>query len=89
VGKPEYAARLIGWANVTREKIQDTRPNIEQAAMDKLMAACLATMGEVAFSDAYDQGQMMTLDEAVRFAPGEEAVTLNQPAEYTLKKAND
>jgi predicted ATPase len=89
VGKPEYAARLIGWADAKREKIQDPRPPVEQPDVDKLIALCLAKMGEVAFSDAYDQGQMMTLEEAVRFALGEEAVTLKQPAEYTLKKAND
>jgi hypothetical protein len=36
--------------------------------MDKIIAACVAKMGEVAFSDAYDEGQKMTLDEAVAYA---------------------
>jgi hypothetical protein len=66
--KPEHAARLIGWANEMRLKLDDPRPNTEQADIDKIIAACLAKMGEVAFSDAYDDGQKMTLDEAVALA---------------------
>jgi tetratricopeptide (TPR) repeat protein len=71
VGKPEYAARLIGWADVTHEKIGDPRLPLEQADVDKIIAACLVKMGEVAFSDAYEEGQKMTLDEAVMYALGE------------------
>ena len=62
------AAQLIGWADATREKINDRRPLVEQADMDKIIAACLAKMGEVEFSDAYEEGQQMSLDEAVAFA---------------------
>jgi tetratricopeptide (TPR) repeat protein len=59
------AAQLIGWADVTREKIRDTRPRLEQTYVDKIIAACVARMGEVAFSDAYKEGKKMSLDEAV------------------------
>jgi tetratricopeptide (TPR) repeat protein len=68
VAKLEYAARLVGWADATRKKIGDARPPNEQADVDKIIAACLAKMGEVAFSDAYDEGQKMTLDEAIEYA---------------------
>jgi len=68
INKPDFAARLIGWADATREKIDDARPPIEQADVDKIIAACLAKMCEVAFSDVYDEGQKMTLDEAVAYA---------------------
>ncbi len=68
MGKTEIAAQLIGWADATRGKINDSRPLFEQADVDKIIAACLEKMGEVAFSDAYDQGQNMTLDEAVAYA---------------------
>ncbi len=68
VHKPEQAARLIGWANTTREKVSDPRPPLEQADVDKTIAECLAKMGEVAFSDAYETGQKLTLDEAVALA---------------------
>ena len=66
--KPIVAARLIGWADAMRQKISDMRPRLEQAEVDKIIAACLAGMGEVAFSDAYDEGKKMTLDEAVAYA---------------------
>jgi len=68
VDRPEIAARLIGWADGMRETIHDTRPLLEQADADQIIAACLAKMGEAAFSDTYDEGQKMTLDEAVAYA---------------------
>jgi len=92
-GKPQYAARLIGLADATRTKIGDPRPLLEQVDVDKTIAACLIKMGEVAFSDAYDQGTRMTLAEAValvmskkwstqRAGQGASTVTLSEgPAE--------
>jgi predicted ATPase/DNA-binding XRE family transcriptional regulator len=68
IGKPEIAAHLIGWANATRERIKNTRPRLEQADVDKIIAACLAKMGEVAFSAAYEAGRQMSLDDAVEYA---------------------
>jgi len=68
VNKHGRAACLIGWADLTRQKFNDPRPFIEQADVDKIIAACLAKMGEVAFSDAYDEGQKMMLDEAIAYA---------------------
>jgi len=66
--KPEHAARLIGWADAIRKKVSDERPALEQADVDKIIDVCLAQMGEVAFSDAYDEGQKMTLDQVVALA---------------------
>jgi len=71
VGKPEIAAQLIGWSDALREKVGDSRPPLEQADADKIIAACLAKMGEVAFSDAYDEGQKMSMDQAVALALNE------------------
>jgi non-specific serine/threonine protein kinase len=68
VHKHGRAACLIGWADVTRQKTNDPRPFIEQADVDKIIAACIIKMGEAAFSDAYDEGQKMTLDEVVAYA---------------------
>ena len=68
MGRPETATRLIGWTDTTREEINDKRPSFEQADVDKIISACIAKMGEVAFSDSYDAGKMMTLEEAVAFA---------------------
>jgi hypothetical protein len=68
VGKPEPAAHLIGWADGARERILNPRPFLEQAGVDQIIAACLAKMGEIVFSEAYDVGQKMTLDEAVAYS---------------------
>jgi non-specific serine/threonine protein kinase len=67
-GDPERAARLIGWADTARRKLEDIRPRLEQADVDKIIAACLAKMGEVAFSDACNEGKKMSPDEAVAYA---------------------
>jgi len=71
IEKPEQAARLIGWADATRKQINDTRPRLEQTAVDKIIAACIKKMGEFVFSDAYDKGQKMYLEEAVAYALNE------------------
>ena len=71
VGKPERAARLIGWADRMRKTLSDPRPPVEQSNVDKDIGACLVKMGEVAFSDAYDHGQGMTMEAAVKYALAE------------------
>jgi predicted ATPase/DNA-binding XRE family transcriptional regulator len=68
VDKPEISVQLTGWSDALRERIGDPRPVIEQADIDKIIAACVEKMGEVAFSDAYEEGQKMTMDEAVALA---------------------
>ena len=70
VGKPEHAACLIGWADEARERILNPRPFLEQANVDKIIAACLSRLGEAAFSNAYEQGKNMTLDDAIVYALG-------------------
>ena len=52
ISKPEHAAHLVGWTDVTRKAIGYSRPLLEQADIDRLISACLIKMGEVAFSDA-------------------------------------
>jgi len=71
VGKAEYAARLMGWADATRQRISNIRSFFEQADVDKIIAACTVKLGEDAFSDAYDECQNMSLDEAAAYALGE------------------
>lgn len=68
VGKPEPATRQIGCADAMREKIDDPRPIIEQADVDQISTAYLVKMGEVAYSEAYDEGQKMSLHEGVVYA---------------------
>ena len=68
IGKMEKAARLIGYADAARERLSDPRPPHEQADVDLSIAACIARMGNEAFSNAYEAGKRMSLDEAVLFA---------------------
>jgi len=69
--KFELAARWIGWADATREKLNNPRPRLEQTDVDKIIATCRAKMGKAAFSKAYNAGKQMSLDEAVEFALGD------------------
>ena len=68
VGKPQRAATLIGWTDATREQIINPRPFLEQANVDRDIAAIMAKIGSSAFEIAYDSGREMTLDEAVALA---------------------
>jgi predicted ATPase/DNA-binding SARP family transcriptional activator len=70
LAKPEPAARLIGWADATREKFGDPRPLFEQADADRNIATITAQIGQTAFSDQYGKSKNMTLDEAVVYAFG-------------------
>jgi hypothetical protein len=72
VGDFNNAARIIGWADATRKEINDRRPVLEQRDVDQVIAACITRIGEVAFADAYAEGQAMTMDAVV-------ALALNEP----------
>jgi hypothetical protein len=67
-GKLEKAARLIGCADATREKIPDMRPVIEEADMYRNMAAILSKIGPTGFEETYDEGRSMSLEQAVAYA---------------------
>ena len=78
VGRYAIAAGLIGWADDVRRKINDRRPDLEQADIDRLISACVLKMGEEAFADTYDAGQTMSMDGAVTFAlESNESVQIN------------
>lgn len=66
--KPGLAAQLIGWADATRERIINERPYLEQADVDKNIAAIMSKIGSSAFEVAYDDGRGLTLDEAMELA---------------------
>jgi len=71
VGKAESAARLIGWADAMREKIRNMRPVLEQADVDRDVAAIVTKIGKDAFGEAYNMGRSMPLDEAMIYAISE------------------
>lgn len=66
--KPRQSARLIGWADATRETIYDTRPLLEQADVDRDIKVITEQIDEAAFSQAYEEGKKMMLEEAVGLA---------------------
>jgi predicted ATPase/DNA-binding transcriptional regulator YiaG len=72
-GKPELAARLIGWSDATRAAIGDPRPRLEQADLDRDITAIQAKIGDDAYKTAYHAGPGLTLEEAVALAVGEKS----------------
>jgi non-specific serine/threonine protein kinase len=68
IGKAIIAARLIGWTDAMRREIGDTRPRLEQVEIEKVIAACIDKLGKEEFSNAYEDGNKLTLDQAVAHA---------------------
>lgn len=58
-------ARLIGWVDATRQEIHAPRTLLEQGYLDTAITACISTMGKDAYADAYVEGQLLGMDEAV------------------------
>ena len=67
-GNPEAAARLLGWADALRIEANELRPRVEQKDVDKVIAACISSLGEIPFREAYQKGRGMTLNDAVEQA---------------------
>jgi tetratricopeptide (TPR) repeat protein len=68
VGQLKRSAQLIGWTNARHEERGYRRPKLEQEDVDKVILACIAKLGKAAFSEAYEEGKKMSLDEAVAYA---------------------
>ena len=66
--KSELAVRLFGAAEDLQMLIHFTISPRERAEHDQALAAARATLGEETFVAAYEEGQKMTLDEAVAYA---------------------
>lgn len=68
VDKPHLAARLVGWADASRETVDESRPLLEQAEVKQTISACLARLGKAAYSEAYHAGRKMSMAEALALA---------------------
>lgn len=66
-GQHKSAARLIGFADATRERSNEPREPIKQADVNKVILAVKEKIGSSVFEVVYDSGRQMTLDEAVAF----------------------
>jgi hypothetical protein len=72
--QPEgHAARL--WAAVTtlREAIGAARPPVAQERFDREVAEARVALGEIAFAVAWDEGRVLTLEQAIEYALGKAA----------------
>jgi predicted ATPase/DNA-binding SARP family transcriptional activator len=67
-GQFERAARLLAWADATRESLGEPRPAVEQADVDRDLNAIRAQLSETAFSAAQVEGRTMPVEGAIEVA---------------------
>jgi hypothetical protein len=70
---PRRAARLWGAADALRQEIGSARSVHERIAYEPQIKAVRAILTAEAFDQAWDEGRVMTLDDAVRYALDEQA----------------
>ena len=68
---PPRAARLAGAAQAAREGISAILPPKQRRTHEKTVAAARAALGEDAFTDAWNAGRAMTMEQAVEYALSE------------------
>jgi predicted ATPase/class 3 adenylate cyclase len=66
--KYDKAACLFAWADVMREKFNDQRPPVQQAAVDKDLALIHARLDASNFAVRDTQGRIMTTEQMVDYA---------------------
>jgi predicted ATPase/class 3 adenylate cyclase len=71
-GYPERAACLFACADVQRTRGGDLRPPVEQDSVERDLQVIHSQLDEAAFNRAWDEGSVMTLDQAL-------AVALDEP----------
>lgn len=69
-GQPERAVQLFAWADAVRERMGDQRPPVEQASVDKDLAAIHSQLDDTEFENAYNTGRLMTEEQAIALAYG-------------------
>jgi predicted ATPase/DNA-binding CsgD family transcriptional regulator len=67
-GRGEHAARLFGAAHAFRRAIGYVRASAEQAAHDADLASARQRLSPQAFAAAWEQGEALSLEEAVAYA---------------------
>jgi predicted ATPase/class 3 adenylate cyclase len=66
--QPERAAQLFAWADGIREKIDDHRPPVEQASVDKDLEVIHSKLDDAEFAKLSAEGRRMTTEQAIAFA---------------------
>jgi predicted ATPase/DNA-binding SARP family transcriptional activator len=64
-----HAALLLGAADTARRSLHAPLPAAERGDVDRITASARATLGEPAFTDAFDRGARLTVEEAVSAGP--------------------
>ncbi len=67
-GRSERAGRLFVWADAMREKIGDHRPPVEQASVERDLAAIRDKLDAAEFARFSEVSQAMTLEDAIALA---------------------
>jgi tetratricopeptide (TPR) repeat protein len=67
-GRWSKAAQLFGWADATRVTLDDRRPLVEQADVDRDLATVQAHLDDASFAQAWAAGQALTMEQAVACA---------------------
>jgi predicted ATPase len=67
-GRPAQSARLYGWVDAAREIVDSRRPPVEQADVDRDLAAIHAHLDEAAFAAARAAGRAMSMEQAIAYA---------------------
>jgi predicted ATPase/class 3 adenylate cyclase/DNA-binding CsgD family transcriptional regulator len=64
----ERATRLFAWADAMREKIINHRPPVEQRSVERDLAVIHAILGKAELAKLSEEGQAMTVEEAIALA---------------------
>ena len=71
LAQPERAARLLAWAEATREETDSPRPLAEQNSVECVLTAIRSQLEGRAFADAWTEGCVMTNEQAIQVALGD------------------
>ena len=66
--KLDRAVRIFAWTDKTREEIDDHRPPVEQADVDRDLAVIRSKLTNSDFTSLSTEGQAMTVEDAVALA---------------------
>jgi tetratricopeptide (TPR) repeat protein len=67
-GQPKRAARLFAWTDAMREKIDDHRPPVEQASVERDLAVIHSKVNDEEFAKLSTEGSTMTIEQAIALA---------------------
>ncbi|MBL7063653.1 MAG: tetratricopeptide repeat protein [Anaerolineae bacterium] len=74
-GRAGRAARLLGAAEALREAIGAPLPSADRAGYERLVATVRVRLGEGTFEQAWGQGRVMPLEQAIEYALGKGPAT--------------